>query len=73
MYILQYKFPNTEMFILLFYCIPFRISLCQQADLIPFYSFFRTKKLEFPKRNDFKPLFAKKAALGEFFAKKTHI
>ena len=60
------------MFILLFYCYPFRISLCQQTDLIPFYSFFRTKKLEFTKQIDIKLLFAKKAALVEFFAKKTH-
>jgi len=60
------------MFILLFYTFPFRISLCQQVDLISFYSFYRTKKLEFPKQDYFKPLFAKKAALDEFFAKKTH-
>jgi len=59
------------MFILLFYSYPFRISLCQQADLVTFYSFSRTKKLEFTKQDYFKPLFAKKAALTEFFAKKT--
>ena len=60
------------MFILLFYSNPFRISLCQQANLIPFYSFFRTKKLEFANQDFLKLLFAKKASLVEFFAKKTH-
>jgi len=58
---------------LLFLFNPFRISLCQQADLIAFYSFSRTKKLQFPNQDYFKPLFAKKVALIEFFAKKTHI
>ena len=71
-YIVQYKFLITEIFILLFNVYPFRISLCQQTDLISFYSFFRTKKLDFTKQVDFKPLFAKKVALVEFFAKKTH-
>ena len=60
------------MFILLFDTFPFRISLCQQTDLVSFYSFLRTKKLEFTKQVNFELLFAKKAALVEFFAKKTH-
>jgi len=60
--------------LILFFCTSsFRISLCQQTDLTAFYSFSRTKKLEFTKQAYFKPLFAKKAALIEFFAKKTHI
>lgn len=49
------------MLILLFYDYPFRISLCQQADLQSFYSFLRTKKLDFRYKDRIKSLFAKKA------------